>query len=134
MVWTQFKCFFFPFFQQKIKDQFIEQWKSAIENANRLKYYNKYKTEFGIEQYLINIKNDKLRKQVTHFRLSAYKLAMEAERFQNIEREQRLCTFCNQHQIETEFHFLLICPKYTELRKLLIINYTSFPTLTVDNN
>ena len=35
---------------------------------------------------------------------------------------------------ETEFHFLPICPKYIELRKLFIINYTSFPTLTVDNN
>ena len=58
------------------------------------------------------------------------KLAIEAGRFQNIDREQRLCTFCNQHQIETEFHFLLICPKYIELRKLFIINYTSFPTLT----
>jgi len=41
---------------------------------------------------------------------------------------------CNQHQIETEFPVLLICPKYTELRKLLIINYTYFLTLTVDNN
>jgi len=41
-----------------------------------------------------------------------------------------LCTFCKQHQIETEFHFLLISPKYIELRKLFIINYTSFPTLT----
>ena len=36
---------------------------------------------------------------------------------------------CNQHQIETEFPFLLICPKYTELRKLFIINYTFFPNL-----
>ena len=57
------------------------------------------------------------------------KLAIEAGRFQNNDREQRLCTFCYQHQIETEFHFLLICPKYIELRKLFIINYTSFPTL-----
>ena len=51
-------------------------------------------------------------------------------RFQNVEREQRVCTFCNQHQIETEFHVLLIYPKNIELRKLFIINYTSFPTLT----
>ena len=51
-------------------------------------------------------------------------------RFQNVEREQRVCTFCNQHQIETEFHVLLIYPKTIELRKLFIINYTSFPTLT----
>jgi len=76
------------------------------------------------------LKNDKLRKQLTRFRLSAHKLAIGAGRFQNIDGEQRLCTICNQHQIETEFHFLPICPKYIELRKLFIINYTSFPTLT----
>ena len=72
----------FPLFQQKNKDQFIQQWKSEIENSSKLKYYNKYKTEFGIEQYLINIKNDKLRKLLTQFRLSAHKLAIEAGRFQ----------------------------------------------------
>ena len=121
---------FFQLFQQRIKDQFIQQWKSEIENSSRLKYYNKYKTEFCIEQYLLNNKNDKLRKQLTQFRLSAHKLAIEAGRFQNIEREQRLCTFCNQHQIETEFHFLRICPKNIELGKLFSINYISFPTLT----
>jgi len=32
---------FFPLFQQRIKDQFIQQWKSVIENSSRLKYYNK---------------------------------------------------------------------------------------------
>ena len=118
----------FPLFQQRIKDQFIQQWKS--ENSCRLNHYNKYKTEFCIEQYLLNIKNDKLRKQLTQFRLSAHKRATEAGRFRNIDREHRLCTFCNQHQIDTEFNFLLICPKYIELRKLFIINYTSFPTIT----
>ena len=67
---------FFQLFQQRIKDQFIQQWKSEIENSSRLKYYNKYKTEFCIEQYLLNIKNDKLRKQLTQFRLSAHKSAI----------------------------------------------------------
>ena len=117
-------------FNKELKTDSFSNKKSEIENSSRLKYYNTYKTEFGIEQYLLNINNDKLRKQLTQFRLSAHKLAIEAGRFQNIDREQRLCTFCNQHQIETEFPYLLICPKYIELRKLFIINYTSFPTLT----
>ena len=75
---------FSPRFQQRIKDQFIQQWKSEKENSCRLKYYNKYKTEFCIEQYLLNIKNDKLRKQLTRFRLSAHKLAIEAGSFKKI--------------------------------------------------
>jgi len=70
-----------PLFQHRIKDQFIQQWNSEIENSNKLKYYNKYKTEFGIEQYLLHIKNDKLRKQLTQFWLSAHTLAIEAGDF-----------------------------------------------------
>jgi len=88
-------------FNKELKTDSFSNKKSEIENSSRLKYYNTYKTEFGIEQYLLNINNDKLRKQLTQFRLSAHKLAIEAGRFQNIDREQRLCTFCNQHQIET---------------------------------
>jgi len=44
-----------------IKDQFIQQWKSEIENNSSRQ------TEQNIEQYLLNIKNDKLRKQLTQF-------------------------------------------------------------------
>ena len=55
------------FFPYSFNKQFIQQWKSGIENVSRHKYYNKDKTEFGIEQYLLNIKNYKLRKQLTQF-------------------------------------------------------------------
>ena len=44
------------FFPHSFNKQFIQQWKSEIENSDRLKYYNKDKTEFGIEQYLLNRK------------------------------------------------------------------------------
>ena len=116
------KVALFSLFQQRIKDQFIQQWKSEIENASILKYYNKYKTEFCIGQYLLNIKNDKLGTLLTQFRLSAHKLAIEAGRFQNIDREQR--PFVINIKINKN------CPKCIELRKLFIINYTSFPTFT----
>ena len=67
---------------------------------------------------------------MTIFRLSAHKLAIEAGSFQkNITIEQRLCIICYQRQNETKFHVLLICPKYMELIKSLIINYKFVPTL-----
>mgnify|MGYP000191637333 FL=1 len=85
MVLIKLKCFYFPSLSTKncVLHQFIQQWKSEIDNSNNVKYCNKYKTEFGIEQYLLNIKNDKLRKQLTRFRLSTHKLALYAGRFQN---------------------------------------------------
>ena len=51
---------------------------------------------------------------------SAHKLAIEEGRYRNQERNNRICQQFNLHMIVNEYHFLLICPSYTELRKVLI--------------
>jgi hypothetical protein len=57
------------------------------------------------------------------FRSSGLQLAVETGRYVNIPKEQRLCIYCNMNVIENEYHFLLICPNYTLLRKMYIPNY-----------
>ena len=47
---------------------------------------------------------------------------METGRYQNIELSRRICTICRQC-IEDEFHFILVCPKYKELRVKFIKKY-----------
>ena len=34
-----------------------------------------------------------------------------------MNKENRLCNFCNLNAIENEFHFLIDCPNYEKLRK-----------------
>ena len=77
----------------------------------------------------MNIKNDKLRMSLTRFRLSAHNLAIETGRYFNIDREDRLCLLCNQRNVESEYHFLLVCTKYRELRSKYLLRYSSFPTV-----
>ena len=36
-----------------------------------------------------------------------------------MNKENRLCNFCNLNAIENEFHFLIDCPNYEKLRKSL---------------
>ena len=50
-----------PLFFERLKDQFIQSWKSEICECRKLEYYCKYKVEFIIEPYLFNIKSDLLR-------------------------------------------------------------------------
>ena len=50
-------------------------------------------------------------------RSSLYKLSILTGKWYKIKATQQLCTFCNQRTIENEFHFLLDCPNYEELRK-----------------
>ena len=84
---------------------------------SKLEYYSKFKSEFKFEKYLQVVENDKLRKTLTSFRISAHNLEIEHGRYQNIPREQTLCKLCNLKQVELEYHFLLICPCYTALRQ-----------------
>ena len=95
-----------------------------------MEYYSKYKNTLEFESYLHNITNDTSRIQLTRFRLSAHHLAIETGRYNNIERNDRLCIFCNQKQIEFEYHFLLVCPKYIDIRNQLLPRYfTCWPSL-----
>ena len=58
-------------------------------------------------------------------------LRLETGRFQNIRDEntghfgklkveERVCTLCNLNCIEDEIHFVLVCPKYAQIRSPLL--------------
>ena len=52
-------------------------------------------------------------------------------RFRNIERRMRLCQFCNMNMVKDEFHFVLVCPAFRDLRKdILPKYYCTRPTTT----
>ena len=60
---------------------------------------------------------------LTKFRLSSHELLIEKGRHLHITREDRLCKYCNMNLVENEYHFLLVCPKYANLRKEHLTNY-----------
>ena len=57
------------------------------------------------------------RLSLSRFRLSSHNLSIETGRYNSVPKEERLCNFCNMQNTEDEFHFLLVCPHYTELRE-----------------
>ena len=60
------------------------------------------------------------KKTLSNFRCSCHKLMIEKGRHLNIERDYRFCPYClsrNVYIVEDEFHMLLICPLYDELRR-----------------
>ena len=70
------------------------------------------------------------RRALTRFRISAHSQAIETGRHHNIERSNRKCIYCYMNVIESEFHFMLICPLYAELRsKYLNRYYCRWPTV-----
>ena len=108
---------------QRIYDHYLQQWCAEIEVSTRLDYYRQFKTSFIQESYLGVIKNDTYRKALARFRCSSHNLEIETGRHRNIARSDRICTKCNLNQVESEFHFLLVCPLYRELRTRFFNRY-----------
>ena len=115
--------------KRRIRDQYIQEWEMNVNNASKLEYYRRFKKNFEYEKYLDVIKNGAIRRNLTCFRLSAHSLEIEVGRYSNVPRENRLCKYCNLNVVESEYHFLLTCPKYYDLRKKYIRNI-SWPSLS----
>jgi len=96
-------------------DNYYQTWYSEINNSSKLKSYALFKHTFNRDQYLDFIKEPYLKYFLAKFRTSAHELAIETGRYTNTPQNERLCKSCNINLVETEYHFLLVCPKYREL-------------------
>jgi hypothetical protein len=116
--------------QKRITDCYNRLWYTNINNSNRLRTYCLFKHEFCTEKYLDYINTPKYRSALTRFRVSSHDLQIERGRYLNTPREQRLCNNCHLRQVESEYHFLLICPKHKSIREKYIKRYYyTWPTI-----
>ena len=49
-------------------------------------------------------------------------LNVETGRHRGVIYEQRLCILYDKHEIEVEFHFVLSCPLYNQIRPVFLPN------------
>ena len=75
--------------------------------------------------FYLNILPRQWRSYISKFRLSSRSLRIETGRHgQNrIAKKQRFCLAYNMNEVEDEYHFLLVCPFYADVRKILIKRY-----------
>lgn len=124
-VWDQQFDIVIPFesIRQRLIDTVKQKWYSDINNSSRLDSYSLFKHNCELEKYLQVIHENKYRIALTKFRTSSHSLYIETGRYDNTPRESRLCRFCNMNVIENEYHFLLVCPNYRELRNRYLKPY-----------
>jgi hypothetical protein len=135
-VWLYADCVdapsFMKVFEQRVKDMYITDWFKDIQNSSKLNLYKYVKSCFDVETYLDVVLNQKHRKALTQLRVSSHSLHIETGRYGSgrVERERRVCRVCDCGEIEDEYHFLLICPVYENLRSQLIKSYyTTRPSM-----
>ena len=101
----------------KMSDKYNdESLKSIKKESSKLRTYALFKTEVGLEPYLIDIKNFDMRSKVTKFRLSNHKLSIETGRYDKVSKYERFCPFCPS-EVEDEAHFLIKCHGLRYLRE-----------------
>ena len=130
--------------QMQFETLYTTKWLNLINDErktgqSKLRTYWTFKTQFLIENYLINTQNKMIRSNVTKLRISSHKLKIELGRYNKpfkIEANKRFCTFCNNESIEDENHFMLICKNYIKERKILfekIINiFPEFEKMSIN--
>lgn len=107
-----------PFASIKLRifDNYKQSWYGNINNSPRLQAYSIFKHNFEPEIYLDIVSDKKYKIALTRFRTSTHSLLIETGRYDGTPRTDRICKSCNMKQIESEYHFLLVCPFYRDLR------------------
>ena len=90
----------------RLRDHFLQEWNSNLENSPKALNYRLYKQIFEFENYF-NILENKDIFTFCKFRTTNTKLPIETGRWNNIARENRKCQLCQENQIGDEFHYIM---------------------------
>ena len=97
---------------------------------HKLSYYCKFKSTFKCEDYLDYVSHGKSRISLTRLRLSSHNVEIDTGRYRNKDRSNRVCILCSLNNIEFEYHFLLCCTPFTDIRKTYLLS-TSRPSMNM---
>ena len=106
----------------RIFDQAKQDIFSKIEKSRKCIFYKYLIDGLYLQCYLRKSIPVKFQRCISKIRLSSHQLAIEAGRYSNTIRRDRCCRLC-VNSIEDEYHFILVCPLFTELRRKFIKEY-----------
>ncbi len=106
-----------------LKENDLTYWNETTEKQSKLECYLTLNRDYTTAEYLSTVKDCKLRRQMTRYRLSGHTLTIETGRYRQhwLPRESRICPNCTHGEVETEQHFLTSC--YEEIRKKFYLKF-----------
>ena len=108
--------------KQVLQDQFIQKWRSELNNMTSCDTYVNFKEVFELEKYLINLHDmDAARNAICKIRCNNSRIPKVVGRYRGIPRDQRICQMCAhaEAKVGDEYHVLLECshPDIVRLRE-----------------
>ena len=123
------KNLFISQFKQRLIDQYLQEWHNVINEMSRLCLYRTIKSSYAVDMYISVLNIRKFRHSYCSLKIGSLDLEIQRGRYNNVPRDQRLCKLCH-NEVEDEYHFLLKCPLYDELRaKYIPSKYCVNPNL-----
>jgi hypothetical protein len=108
--------------KQRLNDQYLQDWTHVVSTSSDGILYQHLKRELSYSQYLNDVNIPKYRYSLVRFITRNHKLTIITERWNRARPyAQRLCHVCNV--LDDEYHCVLECTKYTELRRKYINRY-----------
>ena len=106
---------------QKLKDNNIQIWNTEINDNKMCKNYRIFKESLRLEPYLTKLDfSDRV--SLSKFRCGNHKLPVIVSIYDN-NTNSKICKECDRNELGDEFHYLFVCPKFNEVRKLHIKKY-----------
>lgn len=122
--------------KNKLTDRYNDYFMKAISGEitvnngrklEKLRMFKNFKSSYKSEKYL----NLNLEKHIifnfSKLRISNHRLEIERGRYKDLPADKRFCKICNDNvSVEDEFHFVMMCNAYCDLRYKLFKEINSF--------
>jgi hypothetical protein len=119
---------FLAMFAERSRDILTQEWLGKLRSSSRYYWYSQYKVTLETELYLLDSCLSNYTRQFTLIRMGMAGLAVDVGRHANIDRSLRICAICSSGEVEDEYHFIIKCQIYEDIRKRYIpIKYTRCP-------
>ena len=112
---------FINLFKQRVYDIYKQSWESRLRDSSRATFYRAIKDMHMKSNYMGIVNVGCHRSAMIKLITSSHRLAIETGRWARpvVLRDQRVCPVCSASP-EDEYHLILICPLYGDIRKALI--------------
>ena len=114
---------FLNILKTRLIDNYLIELREGLRASSSLTVFKELNETFELATYLNVLCNDRYRTSLAKLRLSSHSLAIETGRHTGVPRNERKCTFCRSDEIEDEYHFIISCSFYNEIRKVYIPKY-----------
>ena len=115
------------FVKAQLRDVAIQSWRTSLRENTLCRTYSLYKFNYGIEQYLLNLRQP-YRSELSRFRCASLVNAQTRQKL--LRTPETRCLLCNEKVLADEYHLLLVCKRVSAERKeYLEVEFHEYPSL-----